>query len=36
MRNYIAIHTHIAGVNGPTLTLQTSFLPRAINAAVTT
>ena len=25
---------HIAGVNGPIITLQTSFLPRAINAAV--
>lgn len=26
--------TYAAGVNGPIITLQTSFLPRAINAAV--
>lgn len=27
-------NTHITGVNGPIVILQTSFLPRAINAAV--
>lgn len=26
--------THVTGVNGPIVILQTSFLPRAINAAV--
>jgi hypothetical protein len=27
-------NTHVAGVNGPTITLEISFLPSAINAAV--
>lgn len=34
MKKKIYNDIHIAGVNGPTTTLQTSFLPRAINAAV--